>query len=279
LEHRRFEGHRGLALAADIAGPAQGRPVVLLHGGGQTRGSWKNGLKALVERGYRVFSIDARGHGESGWDPDQDYSLDAQVADLTALLAQLPDSPALVGASMGGVTALATLGQAHPPAARALVLVDVTPKVDPVGAQRIADFMRANPEGFATLQEVSDAVAAYNPHRPRPKDLSGLRRNLREVDGRFYWHWDPAFLGVRRLEPEAYRERLEDAARAIAVPTLLVRGARSEIVGDAEVAHFRALMPRARYVDVAGAGHMVAGDRNDAFNAAILNFLADVDAT
>jgi pimeloyl-ACP methyl ester carboxylesterase len=253
--------------------------VVLLHGGGQTRGSWKNGLKALVERGYRVFSIDARGHGESGWDPDQDYSLDAQVADLTALLAQLPDSPALVGASMGGVTALATLGQAHPPAARALVLVDVTPKVDPVGAQRIADFMRANPEGFATLQEVSDAVAAYNPHRPRPKDLSGLRRNLREVDGRFYWHWDPAFLGVRRLEPEAYRERLEDAARAIAVPTLLVRGARSEIVGDAEVAHFRALMPRARYVDVAGAGHMVAGDRNDAFNAAILNFLADVDAT
>ncbi|ENZ82167.1 alpha/beta fold hydrolase [Caulobacter vibrioides] len=279
MEHRRFEGHRGLALAADIAGPAQGRPVVLLHGGGQTRGSWKNGLKALVERGYRVFSIDARGHGESGWDPDQDYSLDAQVADLTALLAQLPDSPALVGASMGGVTALATLGQAHPPAARALVLVDVTPKVDPVGAQRIADFMRANPEGFATLQEVSDAVAAYNPHRPRPKDLSGLRRNLREVDGRFYWHWDPAFLGVRRLEPEAYRERLEDAARAIAVPTLLVRGARSEIVGDAEVAHFRALMPRARYVDVAGAGHMVAGDRNDAFNAAILNFLADVDAT
>lgn len=279
MEHRRFEGHRGLALAADIAGPAQGRPVVLLHGGGQTRGSWKNGLKALVERGYRVFSIDARGHGESGWDPDQDYSLDAQVADLTALLAQLPDSPALVGASMGGVTALATLGQAHPPAARALVLVDVTPKVDPVGAQRIADFMRANPEGFATLQEVSDAVAAYNPHRPRPKDLSGLRRNLREVDGRFYWHWDPAFLGVRRLEPEAYRERLEDAARAIAVPTLLVRGARSEIVGDAEVAHFRALMPRARYVDVAGAGHMVAGDRNDAFNAAILDFLADVDAT
>ena len=96
MEHRRFEGHRGLALAADIAGPAQGRPVVLLHGGGQTRGSWKNGLKALVERGYRVFSIDARGHGESGWDPDQDYSLYAQVADLTALLAQLPDSPALV---------------------------------------------------------------------------------------------------------------------------------------------------------------------------------------
>jgi pimeloyl-ACP methyl ester carboxylesterase len=157
------------------------------------------------------------------------------------------------------------------------VLVDVTPRIDPEGAQRIGAFMRGNPEGFATLEEVADAVAAYNPHRPRPKDISGLRRNLREVDGRLHWHWDPQFLGARRLEPATYQNRLEEAARQTLIPTLLVRGNRSEIVGDAEVDHFRELMPAAAFVDVKDAGHMVAGDKNDAFNAAILSFLATVD--
>ncbi|MGE0741736.1 MAG: alpha/beta fold hydrolase [Hyphomonadaceae bacterium] len=277
MRQQAFATPDGLKLAVDIDGPESGRPVVLLHGGGQTRGSWKNGMIALVARGYRVFAVDARGHGESEWDANGDYSLTAQIRDLCGLLKQLPPRPALVGASMGGVTALGALGESHPPDARALVLVDVTPKIDPAGAQRIGDFMRANPDGFATLEEVADAVSRYNPHRPRPKDVSGLRRNLREVNGRFFWHWDPAFLGQRRLEPDTYRAQLEAAARRVKVPTLLVRGAQSEIVGDAEVRHFLDLMPNAEFVDVAGAGHMVAGDRNDAFNAAILDFLARVD--
>jgi pimeloyl-ACP methyl ester carboxylesterase len=224
-------------------------------------------------------ALDARGHGESSWAPDSDYSLAAQTRDLVAVLAALPPRPALVGASMGGITALAALGADRPPSASALVLVDVTPKVDMAGAERIAAFMRANPEGFASIEEAADAVARYNPHRPRPRDPSGLRRNLREVDGRLYWHWDPAFLGARRLEPEVYQAHLEAAARKIRLPTLLVRGALSDLVGEAEVAHFRALIPHAQYVDVAGAGHMVAGDRNDAFVDAIVRFLDRVDAT
>ena len=275
-ERHTFRGDAGLALAADVAGDPAGPPVVLLHGGGQTRGSWKNGLSALAGRGYRGFAVDARGHGESAWDSGADYSLEAQVRDLRALLTQLPARPALVGASMGGVTALAAIGGEPPVAARALVLVDVTPKINPAGAERIAAFMRARPDGFASLEEVADAVAAYNPHRTRPRDLSGLRRNLREIDGRFFWHWDPAFLGARKLEPLAYQARLEAAARRIAVPTLLVRGSHSDIVGEAEAAHFRALMPAAHYVDVAGAGHMIAGDRNDAFTKAIVDFLDGV---
>jgi len=268
----------GLKLAADIDGPQDGPPVVLLHGGGQTRGSWKNGLAALIGRGYHVTSFDARGHGESDWAKDGDYTLVAHIRDLCGVLAQLPPRPALVGASMGGVTALGALGESNPPDARALVLVDVTPKINAAGAERIGAFMRANPEGFATLDEAADAVSRYYPLRPRPKDISGLRRNLREVNGRLYWHWDPAFLGARRLEPDTNRAQLEAAALKAKIPTLLVRGHQSEIVGDEEVEHFRKLMPAAEYIDVADAGHMVAGDRNDAFNAAIIDFLARVDA-
>ena len=277
LQTRRFSLPSGLSLAADVAGPETGLPVVLLHGGGQTRGSWKGGLTRLAARGYRVFAVDARGHGESDWAPDGDYSLDAQVHDLSCLLAQLPPRAALVGASMGGVTALAATAEPDTPQIRALVLVDITPKIALAGAQRISAFMSANPDGFASVDEAADAVSLYNPHRPRPKDVSGLRRNLREVNGRFYWHWDPAFFGRRRLEPGIYLARMEAAARSIRVPTLLVRGNQSEIVGDDEVAHFRSLVPAASFIDVVGAGHMVAGDRNDAFNGAVIGFLEDVD--
>ncbi|WP_448661597.1 alpha/beta fold hydrolase [Sphingomonas sp. CJ20] len=274
---RYFDGADGLRIAADVAGPETGRPVILMHGGGQTRGSWKAGLHAIAERGYRVFALDLRGHGASDWDPAGDYRLDAFVRDLRAVMAQLPPRPVLVGASMGGVTQLALLGEPDAPPARALVLIDVTPQVNQDGAARIGAFMRANADGFGSLEEVADAVSAYNPHRPRPADISGLRRNLREVGGRLFWHWDPQFMATPQLRPTAFRARLEAAAQGLRIPTLLVRGTRSELVGDAEVAHFRALVPEARYVDVAGAGHMVAGDRNDAFNAAIVDFLAAID--
>ena len=274
----RLNGADGIKLAADAVGPEGGLPVVMLHGGGQTRGSWRNGVSALAGRGYRVFSLDTRGHGESDWDPQEDYSLDALVRDLRAALTQLPPNPALIGASMGGITALLTLGEDDAPAVRALVLVDVTPKLNRAGVLGMISFMRANLGGFATLEEAADAVSAYNPHRPRPKDISGLRRNLREVDGRLYWHWDPAFLGHRAAEPGSAADSLSAAAQKVRVPTLLVRGRESELVGEEEVAHFRQLMPQAGYVDVAGAGHMVAGDRNDAFNQAIIDFIERVDS-
>ncbi len=262
-----------MQLAADVGGDPAAPSVVLLHGGGQTRHAWGSTARALVEAGRYVVSLDLRGHGDSDWDADGDYSLDLQVQDLRSVLQQISSKPALVGASLGGFIALLTVGESPEPAASSLVLVDVTPMVDPDGEARVLGFMQAYPEGFSDVEAAADAVAAYLPHRPRPTDTSGLRRNLRQRDGRYYWHWDPKLFDRLRASPQQQLQRYEAAARNVNVPTLLIRGQRSELVTAENVRHFLELIPTASYVDVAGAGHMVAGDRNDAFSTAVLSFL------
>lgn len=264
----------GVRLAADVAGPADGAPVVLLHGGGQTRASWKRAVAALAERGYHAMSVDLRGHGESEWSGEGDYRLDRFADDVSEIAGSLDRPPVLVGASLGGLAALLSVGEGRASAA-GLVLVDVTPRVEAVGASRIGAFMGANPDGFASLEEAADAVAAYLPHRPRPKDTSGLAKNLRlREDGRLRWHWDPQFIhGRLRPNPADIADRLEAAARSLAAPTLLIRGGRSEVVSEAGARAFLDLAPDAEFIDVAGADHMVAGDANDAFNAAVIDFI------
>jgi pimeloyl-ACP methyl ester carboxylesterase len=277
-----FTGRDGNVLVADVTGPADGPTVLLLHGGGQTRHSWGTTLRVLGERGWRAYSMDLRGHGDSAWADDGDYTLDAFSGDVIEACRTIGGHPALVGASLGGLTALATLGE-HPDVGRALVLVDVAPNIEPVGRDRIVAFMLEHvDDGFASLDEVADAIARYNPHRPRPNDLSGLRKNLRERNGRWFWHWDPRFMRGRVDAPNETRssvvntERLEDAARALRVPTLVVRGRMSDLLSEEGAQQMLALTPHARLVDVAGAGHMVAGDRNDLFNDAVVSFLSDV---
>jgi non-heme chloroperoxidase len=263
----------GLRLVGNAWGASDARPVVLLHGGGQTRHAWGSTAQSLAERGWYAIALDMRGHGDSDWAPDGDYAIDAFVADLRSVLRHLAQRPVLIGASLGGMTSLLTEGEASQPVSTAVVLVDITPRVEPQGAARIRAFMTARPDGFASLEDAADTIAAYLPHRPRPKNLSGLSKNLRlRANGRYYWHWDPQLLTSpnRRRDPE----RLLRAARALRVPTLLVRGKLSDIVSDATQAEFLAAVPHAHYVDVAGAGHMVAGDQNDTFSKGILDFLA-----
>jgi pimeloyl-ACP methyl ester carboxylesterase len=268
-----------LRLAGDAYGDPSAPPVLLLHGGGQTRHAWGGTAAALAAQGRHAVSIDLRGHGDSGWDPDADYSVDAFARDLAAVARQLKAKPAVVGASLGGLAALIAQGEHAEPPASAVVLVDIAPRVDPAGVERIIAFMTAHPDGFATLEEAADAVAGYVPHRPRPRDLNGLRKNLRRrPDGRYRWHWDPRFMrGDRRPGATQNPERLEAAARAIRVPTLLVRGRQSDVVSEAGARAFLDLVPHARYADVSGAGHMVAGDQNDPFTVAVVAFLAEVD--
>jgi pimeloyl-ACP methyl ester carboxylesterase len=274
LKTARFKAFGGVTLTADVGGDLHGVPVLLLHGGGQTRHSWGRAAVELSVRGYYVAALDLRGHGDSEWAPDSNYSIDAQVGDIRAVMRQMPTPPVLIGASMGGLIALTVAGESEEPAIRALVLVDVTPKVDPGGRARIIGFMRDRSDGFASIEEAADAIATYMPHRPRPRNVSGLHRNLRRhADGRWYWHWDPRFFDTFEPDPASAARRYTAAADNVRVPTLLVRGGKSELVTAESVRHFRESIPHAEHVDVADAAHMIAGDRNDAFNEVVLDFL------
>lgn len=267
----------GVTIAADHwAG--DGTPVVLAHGGGQTRYSWGGTAEALARSGHEVLSMDLRGHGDSTWAPDGDYTMTAFRDDALAVADWVGRPIAWVGASLGGMTGLHAVYE-RPSAFVALVLVDITPHPAKPGVDKILGFMAANAEtGFGSLDEAADAIAAYQPHRKRPKDLSGLAKNLRQRGGRWFWHWDPAFLDVRtgggsEHARDAHHDELAEMARSLTLPTLLIRGKLSDLVTEEQAAEFLALVPHAEYVDVAGAGHMIAGDRNDAFTDAVTDFL------
>ena len=281
----RIQGADGVGLAADVAGDPADPVVILLHGGGQTRHAWGGALASLARTGWYALSLDLRGHGESDWSSDGDYGIDRFASDVVAVASHYR-LPVLVGASLGGMSALTAIGESPTQFAGGLVLVDVVPKLEMRGVDRIRDFMALGVEGFDSLEAVADAVASYLPHRERPSDLSGLRKNVRQRDdGRWVWHWDPAFftrLGQRDSygEPTAGQltpsDRLASAARRITVPTLLVRGGASDVVSPEGARELKELIPHSHTVDVAGAGHMVAGDRNDRFNSAVVEFLETV---
>jgi non-heme chloroperoxidase len=283
METIQLLGHDGLQLAADIEGDPSAPPVVLFHGGGQTRHAWGTTLSVLGQT-WRAYSVDLRGHGDSAWAPDGDYSLDGFANDVRAIARSFDEPPALVGASLGGIASLAAIAETTgPPLAIALVLVDVAPRIEAAGVSRIGDFMTGNLDGFESLEEVADAISAYNPHRPRPSNLNGLKKNLRQrADGRWVWHWDPRFVSGRFGSPDETRstlvdgDRLQRAARQLTIPTLLVRGRMSDLLSEEGARELLELVPHAQLADVAGAGHMVAGDRNDAFNDAVVEFLASV---
>ncbi len=270
-----FVASGGLRLAGDGHGDPAAPPVVLLAGGGQTRHAWGGTAAALGRRGWYAITVDQRGHGDSDWAADGDYAIERYADDLRAVCAQLATPPAIVGASLGGIAALLAVGEDPAANVAAIVLVDIAPRIQLEGVGRIVAFMNAHPEGFASLDEAGDAVAAYLHHRPRPKDTKGLEKNLRlGADGRWRWHWDPRFMNGRRAGMTG--ERLEGAARRLNVPTLLVRGRMSDVVSEDDARAFLAVAPNARYTDVSGAGHMVAGDRNDRFTEAVVGFLTEV---
>jgi pimeloyl-ACP methyl ester carboxylesterase len=273
---QRFAMADGVDLVADAWGDPTQPPAILLHGGGQTRHAWKRTAAELGRHGYFALSVDLRGHGDSGWSPDGDYGMDHFASDVRTLAAQFARKPVLIGASLGGIASLIAEGEAERSIAAALVLVDITPRVDAAGVARIRGFMASHIDtGFASLEEAADAITAYLPHRPRPKSLAGLAKNLRRgADGRYRWHYDPAFVHRQEVhEDRDHEQRLSAAARRLDIPVLLVRGGSSELVSEALAREFVALVPQATYVDVQGAGHMVAGDVNDHFTRSVARFL------
>jgi pimeloyl-ACP methyl ester carboxylesterase len=271
---------RGITLVGDHwEAPGEKRgSVLLLHGGGQRRHSWHRTGERLARAGWSAYAFDARGHGDSDRAPDGNYSISDMVDDAQAIMEFIGEQPVMVGASMGGMTTLVGEGE-RTPWSRAIVLVDIVARTEKTGVDRIRKFMTSAPDGFTDLQEAADAIAAYNPHRPRPKSLDGLRKNLvQHENGRWYWHWDPAYLQLNsEPEREVRRERAQRAARNVKVPTLLVRGAHSDIVSEEGMQEMQQLIPHADRVDVSAAGHMIAGDDNDVFTQELTRFLDNLD--
>jgi pimeloyl-ACP methyl ester carboxylesterase len=285
-----FTGSAGNKLVADRYGDGA-RAAILLHGGGQTRHAFAGSAESLADAGWTAFTVDQRGHGDSDWIADGSYRVfdfaDDAVKVAEAVRARFGAPPVLIGASLGGMAGMIAEGEAAKqnlaPRFSALILVDVTPRIDPDGASKIRGFMRGQAqEGFADIDEAADAVALYLPHRPRPSSTEGLRKNLRQhSDGRWRWHWDPRFFdGPHPIvaDHDTQEAARIEAARTLRIPALLVRGGSSELVREEHAREFLELAPHAKFVDVAGARHMVAGDRNDVFSAAILDFLAALPA-
>lgn len=274
-----YTTHDGLQLAASDAGPQDGQPVLLFHGGGQTRHAWQRTVKALGRAGYRAIAFDHRGHGDSGW--SESYEIEQFRDDVLHICQQLEEKPFIVGASLGGIAGMLANALADEEISRALVLVDVAPRSNPAGLARILNFMSASPNGFASLEEAAAAVAAYQPHRRQRSDPAGLQKNLRQRDnGRWYWHWDPKALEYFQNDAgkRMSADILYDAAEKLSQPVLLVRGSLSDVIDIDIKEEFQRRMPHAEVVDVSGAGHMVAGDRNDIFSQTILDFLLGLDS-
>lgn len=276
------EGSSGCTIAASIEGTRDGMPVILAHGGGQTRRAWKNIASLLASHGFHSVAIDMRGHGDSEWANDGAYEISDFASDLVAIAARFERKPALIGASLGGLAGIVAEGQLAPGTFASLTLVDITPHMEATGVARVVTFMAAHArEGFASPDEAARVISEYLPHRPSRKASAGLTHYLRQKpDGRYYWHWDPAFIdGVMRRHAqdgalsEHGQSELSSAAMNLALPVHLVRGGSSDLVSPEAVEHFRKLVPHAAYSDIADATHMVVGDQNDVFGAAIADFL------
>ena len=280
IEFRTSRGN--LRLVADAYGDSSLQPVLLAHGGGQTRHAWGKTAQQIASEGFYAVALDLRGHGESDWAKDGDYDFRAYAQDVIDVATSFSQKPIAVGASLGGISSLTAQDIAAQDLLHALVLVDITPHMEADGLTRIRDFMLEHAaNGFATLQDAADFVASYTPHRQRSSEPGknnhdGLKKNLRLCDdGRYRWHWDPAFLDHRPHETgDTIRVNfLEVAARKLQIPTLLVRGRVSDLVSPESAREFLKMVPHAEYVDIQDAGHMVAGDQNDIFSTAVLEFL------
>jgi len=276
FERREFSGFAGGPLVADVHGPVGAPTVLLLHGGGQTRHAWGRAARTLGDAGWRTVALDLPGHGESAWAVDGDYRIEVLADTMLGVWRELGTPLAVVGASLGGLISMAAVGRTDAPPISALVLVDIAPRMEEAGVERIVSFMRARPDGFASLEEAAQQIAAYR-GRPMEGPIEGLKKNLRlNAQGRWNWHWDPQLMSEANHNHRRDADGYERALRGLRAPILLLRGQRSDVISEEDARALVQTMPQARFIDLKGAGHMVAGDANDAFAASVAAFLHEV---
>jgi len=269
------EARDGLPLAGEVHGPADGTPVIFLHGGGQSRSAWRVAARRLGEATYRAATMDLRGHGDSGWSDELAYTFDDYAADLVATIDALGGGPAiLVGASLGGHISVVTAAR-FPERVRAVLLADVTPWIDEAIGGAIRQTIRGAGSGFASLEEASAMISALRGTPPHEGGLDSLQRFMRQRDdGRWYFRWDIRLMDDAKLHGGGEGGLFRREAVKLTVPILVMRAEHSTMTGADQVAAFRAAVPQVQDVLIKGVGHMVSGDVNDVYADAILTFLA-----
>jgi esterase len=252
----------------------RGHPILFLHGGGLTAHTWDVMAVNLRDR-FRCIALDQRGHGDSEWSPTVDYGVETQVKDVEGFIAALGlENPVLVGQSMGGLNSIAYASR-HSAKVKALVVVDVGPEINPAGTQKIREYA-STPEQPSPATFLERAVK-FNPLRDPAVLQRSLYYNLRELpNGNWSLKHDQ-----RRSSDEAnrrataQRERLAAEVVKISCPTLIIRGAKSEVLTDEAAERFARSLPKARWVRIENAGHNVQGDNPAALLDAMLPFLRE----
>lgn len=248
-------------------------PIVFLHGGGLNAHTWDL-VCASLRREYHCLALDQRGHGESEWSPEMDYSTESSVGDLEAFVERLGlDRFLLVGMSLGGVNALAWAGK-HSRRLTGLVVVDVGPEIRTEGVKKIQAFT-AESQPLDSLDEFIDRALSFNPRRNRELLRRSLLHNLRRMpDGRFMWKYDQRHRG--KVDPAAYERRrdlLWSAVDGVECPTLVVRGAQSDVFHDEDAERLAGRLKHGRWVRIEGAGHTVQGDNPRDLVTALREFM------
>lgn len=247
-------------------------PVLLLHGFAQTAHSWDFVSLALADK-YRVLAVDARGHGDSDWSSDNDYSTAAHQRDINALVDHLGcDSVCVIGLSMGGKTAYTFAGQ-HSDRVSALGIVDTGPVTEAGGGNRIRAFVGL-PDQRESYEDFVQAVHDYQPLRSVEQIRATLIYNVRQMpNGKWSWKYDWI------LRSPDYRRSVTPAEegwallRDITCPTLLVRGALSDVLSPEVAREMTETISGCTFAEVEKAQHIVPGDNPAGFIAALLPWL------
>lgn len=256
-------------------GDHAGRPILFLHGGGQTCRTWDVVCHEL-SREYRCIAVDQRGHGNSEWSYESDYRVEAYAADAAALVDALNLAPlVIVGMSLGGIAGL-HYALERPKAVAGFVAVDVGPWVNVEAGLPIHEFMQ-EVAGLDQLEQFVDAALRLNPRRDARLLRHSLWHNLRSCpDGRLIWKTDLRHRGERLAAVTAAFGPIRERIANLHCPTLVVRGADGQILGEEDARRFAEAIPNGRWIAIDGAGHSVQGDQPKALVEALRAFLAEI---
>ncbi|RMF93975.1 MAG: alpha/beta hydrolase [Nitrospinota bacterium] len=278
LPQDRFVTANGLRFHYLEWGEPHNPPILMLHGFAQTCHSWDFVALSLCDR-FRVLALDQRGHGDSEWAPDGDYSPAAFQRDLHAVVQALNlHDFVLIGLSMGGRNAFSYAAN-HPERVKALVIVDAAPETRRAGVEHIRRFVQSTDE-LDSFEDFVERVRQYNPRRPVEQLRGSLQHNLKQLpNGKWTWKYDRVLRAPGRPmgSDPAYTQRLWGYLEALQCPTLVVRGAESDVVALETAERMHQRIPNSTLVTVERAGHLVPGDNPAGFVQAVTAFLATLE--